>query len=118
MRKSDLDRTLTRMDTRGVRSATLHRVTKQRSSLSEALAATIRAERAAHSITQQQLADAAGMTNVTMGRVLRGEREITTEYLVKIAGALGVKVSYLMLQAEQRNETATALPAPRQEQTT
>lgn len=70
--------------------------------LSEALAATVRAERAARNMTQQQMADAAGMTFVSIRRYLRGEREINTAALWSIAKAFGVRPSYLMQQAEMR----------------
>lgn len=70
--------------------------------LSQALAAVLRAERATRRWTVGELAEQAGMTKVDLYRKLRGERELNTAEYVKIARAFGVTVSELIHKAEAR----------------
>jgi transcriptional regulator with XRE-family HTH domain len=55
----------------------------------------IRARRRAKDLSQEALADAAGLDRSHMGKIERGERNVTTLLLVEIARALGVSVASL-----------------------
>lgn len=55
----------------------------------------IRARRKARGLSQEALADAAGVDRSHMGKIERGERNVTTLRLVEIARALGVTVASL-----------------------
>lgn len=56
----------------------------------------IREERSKIGLTQEKLAEFAEISSAYMGRVERGERNITIKTLVKIANALGTTVDYLL----------------------
>lgn len=56
----------------------------------------IRAERQAQGLSQEALADKANIDRSYMGGIERGEHNIAIMNLLKIADALGVKVSFLM----------------------
>jgi len=64
------------------------------------LGAAIRAERHAAGLSQEALADAAGIDRSHMGKIERGERNVTLLNVVRIAASLGTKVSALVLAAE------------------
>jgi transcriptional regulator with XRE-family HTH domain len=51
---------------------------------------------------RHDLADRSGLTYVTIGRILRGERDLTMPYLVSLAGAFGWTAGELLLRAEAR----------------
>lgn len=59
----------------------------------------IRSMRKAAGLTQEALADAAGIDRSHMGKIERGERNITLLNIIKIAKALGVKCSALLESA-------------------
>ncbi|WGM30615.1 helix-turn-helix transcriptional regulator [Brevundimonas sp. NIBR11] len=51
-------------------------------------------------LSQEALADAAGIDRSHMGKIERGERNVTLLNLIRIAGALGRLPSTLMAQAD------------------
>lgn len=59
----------------------------------------IREERRARKLSQEALADAAGIDRSHMGKIERGERNITLLNLTKIARALGERASAIMARA-------------------
>ena len=63
------------------------------------LGAAIRAERKAQGFSQEAFADAAGIDRSHMGKIERGERNITLLNLMRIAQALGKKLSHLLSNA-------------------
>jgi transcriptional regulator with XRE-family HTH domain len=63
------------------------------------LGQSIRARREELSISQEALADAAQMDRAHMGKVERGERNVTLLNLLKIAAALGCRASEIMAAA-------------------
>lgn len=73
-----------------------------------ALAAALRAERAARRMTIVDLADAAGVVERTAIRHLNGQRDITVPVLDRYASALGVRASDLVRDAERREKDAYA----------
>lgn len=62
----------------------------------KALGSKIRQERLQLNFTQEQLAEYVGVSSTYIGFVERGERAVTLEKLVSIAGALHVSVDYLL----------------------
>jgi transcriptional regulator with XRE-family HTH domain len=63
------------------------------------LGAAIRAMRSSRGLSQEALADAAGIDRSHMGKIERGERNVTFLNMARIAGALNVKVSELLTKA-------------------
>ncbi|MGR3894361.1 helix-turn-helix domain-containing protein [Pseudomonas sp. 1176_21] len=63
------------------------------------LGAAIRARRLALALSQEALADAAGVDRSHMGKIERGERNVTFLNLLRIAGAVGCKPSELLVDA-------------------
>ena len=63
------------------------------------LGSSIRATRKAMNLSQESLADAAGIDRSHMGKIERGERNVTLLNLVRIAKALGSRPSILMSEA-------------------
>lgn len=56
----------------------------------------IREERSKIGLTQEKLAEFADISPAYMGRIERGERNITVKTLVRIANALGTTIDYLL----------------------
>jgi transcriptional regulator with XRE-family HTH domain len=56
----------------------------------------IRLLRTAKSVSQEDLADIADMDRSHLGRIERGERNVTALNLIKISKALGVKASEVL----------------------
>lgn len=56
----------------------------------------IREQRTIRGLSQEALADAAGIDRSHMGKIERGERNLTLMNLMRIAGALGVRPSALL----------------------
>ena len=65
------------------------------------LGATIRAARQAKGLSQEALAEIAGIDRSYMGGIERGEHNLAIMNLLKIADALGVKASLLLNSAEK-----------------
>jgi transcriptional regulator with XRE-family HTH domain len=63
------------------------------------LGEAFRARRKALGLSQEALADAAGIDRAHMGKIERGERNVTLLNIVKIAAALDGKVSDLLAEA-------------------
>ena len=64
--------------------------------LLEPLGAVIRANRKEVGLSQEALADAAGIDRSHMGKIERGERNVTLLNLCRIAKALETKASVLL----------------------
>jgi transcriptional regulator with XRE-family HTH domain len=64
------------------------------------LGAVIRARRLVVGLSQEALADAAKLDRSHMGKIERGERNVTVLRLVEIARALGLTVATLFADAE------------------
>lgn len=60
------------------------------------LGAAIRAARLERALSQEALADAAGIDRSHMGKIERGERNVSVLNVVRVSGALGVTVAALM----------------------
>ena len=65
----------------------------------KALGEAVRARRKALGMSQEELADASGMDRSHLGRLERGERNVTLLNIARIATAVGVKPSELLLAA-------------------
>lgn len=72
---------------------------QRRSPALVALGAAVRRIRKDKAISQEQLALLATVDRSYMGRVERGDNNVATLTLIRIAGALGVSVAELMAQA-------------------
>ena len=59
----------------------------------------VRAARKAKGLSQEALADAAGIDRSHMGKIERGERNVTLLNLVRISKAIGCKPSDLLVAA-------------------
>lgn len=64
------------------------------------LGEAVRAARKALGMSQETLADAAGIDRSHMGKIERGERNVTMLNIVKIAAALNGLPSDLLLKAQ------------------
>jgi len=76
--------------------------TRERSSWSAAVAAQIRAERAAASMTRDDMVEASGIPLSTYRRLETGERVADTTQLARLCGALGLPMSEFFRRVEQR----------------
>ena len=66
----------------------------------KALGQAIRDVRKAHNVSQEALAHNAGIDRSHMGKIERGERNVTALNLLRIAKALGVRPSEIFSKAE------------------
>lgn len=73
-----------------------------------AIAAQIRAERAASGMTQREVIAASGIPKSTYLRLESGERRADADQLALIAAAMGVRLSTFFQRAEERLETSRA----------
>lgn len=64
-----------------------------------AFGAAVRARRKERKLSQEALADLAEIDRSHMGKIERGERNITLLNILKIAGALGIKPSAILIEA-------------------
>lgn len=69
---------------------------KLRQSARLRLAHHLRAERAARGLSQEQLADLAGVHRTYVGSVERAERNISIDNIEQLAAALGLDISKLL----------------------
>ena len=67
--------------------------------LLKALGASIRTRRKAMGLSQEALADAAGIDRSHMGKIERGERNVTLLNIARVAAALNDKPSEIMREA-------------------
>ena len=65
----------------------------------QCLGAAVRARRLALQLSQEALADLAGVDRSHMGKIERGERNVTFLNILRIAQALGCKPSELLIDA-------------------
>lgn len=70
--------------------------------LSQAVSATLRAERAAARLTQTELAERSGLGYQTVMRLEKGERSPSVAQLAALCSVLGLSMSELVERAEQR----------------
>jgi len=70
--------------------------------LSRAVAATIRAERAAAQLTQQDLAKRSGLGYQTVMRLEKGERSPNVVQMAALCSVFGIPMSELVERAERR----------------
>ncbi|QUN66356.1 helix-turn-helix transcriptional regulator [Pseudomonas sp. JS425] len=66
----------------------------------EQLGASIRARRKLQKLSQEALADSAQIDRAHMGKIERGERNVTFLNIVRIAAALGCRTSDILLDAD------------------
>jgi transcriptional regulator with XRE-family HTH domain len=66
----------------------------------KALGHAIRDVRKEHSVSQEALAHNAGIDRSHMGKIERGERNVTALNLLRVAKALGVQTSEIFSKAE------------------
>lgn len=64
------------------------------------IGAAIRARRLAMEMSQEALADYAGIDRSHMGRIERGERNVSLLNILRIANAIDCKVSELFIDAD------------------
>jgi transcriptional regulator with XRE-family HTH domain len=69
---------------------------KQSQSARLRLAQHLRAERAVRGLSQEQLADLAGVHRTYVGSVERAERNISIDNIEQLAAALGLDISKLL----------------------
>jgi transcriptional regulator with XRE-family HTH domain len=69
--------------------------------LRSTLGRVVRAHRAFLGLSQEGFADKVGIHRTYMGAVERGERNLTLLNLVRIANALGIRLSDLIAEAEK-----------------
>lgn len=63
------------------------------------LGQAVREVRKAQGMSQEALADAAGIDRSHMGKIERGERNVSVLNIARVAKALNVSVAYLMTSA-------------------
>ena len=63
------------------------------------LGRAVRAARYARGVSQEALADAAGIDRSHMGKIERGERNVSLLNVARIADALGTTIAALMAEA-------------------
>lgn len=64
------------------------------------LGAAIREHRKAAGLSQEALADACGIERSHMGKIERGERNVSVLNVARVADALGVTVAHVMAAAQ------------------
>jgi transcriptional regulator with XRE-family HTH domain len=77
--------------------------------LSPWLGTAIRERRQASGLSQEALAEKARLHRTYISMVERAERNVSVDALDKIAGALAVRASVLLLQAERMRESRVRL---------
>lgn len=60
------------------------------------LAQRLRSERASRGLSQEELADLAGLHRTYVGSVERAERNVSIDNIEKLAGALGLDIAVLL----------------------
>jgi transcriptional regulator with XRE-family HTH domain len=74
---------------------------QDKSALLSRLGIAIRAKRKSIGLSQESLADAAGIVRAHMGRIERGERNVTLLNVEKISSALGLESGQLLTLADK-----------------
>lgn len=78
---------------------------KEAERFAQAVAAQVRAELAAQSVTVAAVARATGINRETLDRWVKGERKLTVSTLYRIADAINVLPHIIVERAERRFET-------------
>jgi transcriptional regulator with XRE-family HTH domain len=73
------------------------------SRLCRAFARVIKRHRASQKLSQEALAEAAGIHHTYVGLLERGQRKPTIDVAERLARALGTKLSHLILEAERES---------------
>lgn len=93
-------------------SPTLCGMPRRKSSpLREILAENVRAERARCRITQEDLAERAGISRVYVGSIERGEFACSIDVLARVATALGVDPPELLVPSKRQRTRSREQPA-------
>lgn len=79
------------------------------------LGKNIRKARKAAGLTQEELAQAAGIAKISVGQYERGQREPRLEQLLKISKALNVSIYALILPDDPGDPTASLYVEPPQQ---
>lgn len=79
---------------------------RERSPISDAVAATIRAERAAAELTQSDMQDRAGIPKQTYIRIEKGQRVVDVTQLAHICAALGLTLEQFMARVGERLDSS------------
>lgn len=82
--------------------------------LNYAVAEAIREAREAKGLTQSQLAGFAGLSEIYMSELERGEKSASLNALLLIAKVLGIKISELVRQIEDTLENGPPAPSRKQ----
>ena len=69
-----------------------------------ALAAQLRAEKAASGLTQDQIAESVGLSKMTIRRYLGGERPVDIPHFVELANTFGLSLDELIRRSKERIE--------------
>lgn len=72
----------------------------------KALGEKIRQERIQMNLTQEQLAEAAGVSTTYIGLVEHGQRSVTLEKLIDIANIFHVSIDYLLMESVEASADA------------
>ncbi|RYE43579.1 MAG: helix-turn-helix domain-containing protein [Hyphomicrobiales bacterium] len=78
-----------------------------------AIGSTLRAARVEAGISQERLAEKAGVYRNTVGLIERGEMSVSLQTYAQICDALGYRSSQLLVKAEQLVEAAEAQGQPK-----
>lgn len=78
---------------------TLSAVPDRAARLQRQFGATVRNERIARKLTQQKLAFAADLSLTYVGEIERGQRMVSLDSLVRLAGALNMTAAELLARA-------------------
>jgi transcriptional regulator with XRE-family HTH domain len=78
-----------------------------------ALGRAIRELRLVDGISQEDLADRCGLHRTYVGGIERGERNVSFGNLLKLADALGLRLSGLLARAEKLSSVRAREPSPR-----
>lgn len=70
----------------------------------EQIGRRIRQERSKQRMTQEKLAELAGLKESYIGQIERGAKNPSLESLIKIANALGVTVDYLLVDVSEARQ--------------
>lgn len=83
---------------------TAEQLRKPSKQLTQTLATNVRMLRHAKNISQEKLAELAGLHRTYVGSVERGERNVTLSSLEVLASALGVSVTDLLTPPQARHD--------------
>lgn len=79
--------------------------------LQRSLGRRIRELRSEHEWTQEQFAEVCGLHRTYMGHVERGEKNVSLSTVLRVANALGVRISVLFGRAQETPEREMAKPS-------